>query len=75
MKINPLLMTDGYKTSHRLMYPENTSLVYSNYTCRNVKYMHDSCKDVVVFGTQYVFKYIKSANKKILHLINTLNLR
>lgn len=59
MKINPLLMTDGYKTSHRLMYPENTSLVYSNYTCRNVKYMHDSCKDVVVFGTQYVFKYIK----------------
>lgn len=58
MKINPLLMTDGYKTSHRLMYPQGTTLVYSNYTCRSTKFMHDSCKDIVVFGTQYVFKYI-----------------
>ena len=57
-RINPLLMTDGYKTSHRLMYPQGTTLVYSNYTCRSIKYMHESCKDIVVFGTQYVFKYI-----------------
>ena len=56
LKINPLLMTDGYKTSHRLMYPQGTTLVYSNYTCRSVKHMHESCKDIVVFGTQYVFK-------------------
>jgi nicotinamide phosphoribosyltransferase len=57
-KVNPLLMTDGYKTSHRLMYPKATNLVYSNYTCRSIKYMPDNCKDIVVFGTQYVFQYI-----------------
>ncbi len=28
---NPLLMTDGYKTSHHVMYPEGTTEVYSNY--------------------------------------------
>jgi nicotinamide phosphoribosyltransferase len=57
-KINPLLLTDGYKTSHRPMYPKGTQYVYSNYTCRNTKWMHESCKEIVVFGTQYVFKYI-----------------
>jgi len=64
LKINPLLMTDGYKTSHRLMYPQETTLVYSNYTCRSVKHMHESCKDIVVFGTQYVFKYIDDLFKE-----------
>lgn len=64
LKINPLLMTDGYKTSHRLMYPQGTTLVYSNYTCRSVKHMHESCKDIVVFGTQYVFKYIDDLFKE-----------
>ena len=39
MRKNPLLMTDGYKTSHHTMYPEGTKLVYSNFTLRNVKYM------------------------------------
>jgi len=51
-------MTDGYKTNHRTMYPKGTEIVYSNYTCRSVKHMHDSSKEIVVFGTQYVFKYI-----------------
>ncbi len=58
MKNNPLLMTDGYKTSHRQMYPEGTTLVYSNYTCRSTKRMPDKAKDVVVFGVQYMVKYI-----------------
>jgi nicotinamide phosphoribosyltransferase len=56
--INPLLMTDGYKTSHKKMYPEGTTLVYSNYTCRNTKYMPEGAKDIVVFGVQYMIKYI-----------------
>lgn len=64
MRINPLLMTDGYKTSHRLMYPQNTTMVYSNYTCRSVKYMPENCKHIVVFGTQYVFKYINDLFKE-----------
>ena len=51
-------MTDGYKTSHRLMYPPKTTLVYSNYTCRSAKYMPDIAKNVVVFGIQYTFRYI-----------------
>ena len=38
-KVNPLLCTDGYKTSHRQMYPEGTELVFSNFTPRGVKYM------------------------------------
>lgn len=59
MKNNPLLMTDGYKTSHLKMYPENTTLVYSNYTCRSVNYMPKNANEIVVFGTQYVFQYIK----------------
>ena len=54
MKMNPLLMTDGYKTSHIRQYPPNTELVYSNYTCRDLKYMPDQCKDIVVFGIQYM---------------------
>jgi len=56
---NPLLMTDGYKTSHKNMYPPNTTLVYSNYTCRSIKYMPKGAEDVVVFGIQYMIKYIQ----------------
>ena len=55
---NPLLMTDGYKTSHHKMYPVNTTLVYSNFTPRSVKRMPDEAKQVVVFGIQYTVKYI-----------------
>lgn len=56
--MNPLLMVDGYKTSHHIMYPKGTNLVYSNFTPRSVKYMHDKAKDIIVFGTQYTMKYI-----------------
>lgn len=58
MKNNPLLMTDGYKTSHHKMYPEGTTLVYSNFTPRSVKRMPETAKDIVVFGVQYTIKYI-----------------
>jgi len=58
MNYNPLLMTDGYKTSHHKMYPAGTTLVYSNFTPRNVKYMPEQAKQIIVFGTQYTIKYI-----------------
>jgi nicotinamide phosphoribosyltransferase len=58
MKNNPLLMTDGYKTSHHNMYPKETSLVYSNFTPRSVKYMDERAKEIVVFGLQYTIRYI-----------------
>lgn len=56
---NPLLMCDGYKTGHHLMYPKNTTLVYSNFTPRSTKFMNDACKKVVVFGIQYTMNYIQ----------------
>lgn len=58
MKINPLLASDGYKSSHHKMYPEGTTLVFSNFTPRSVKYMSDLSKEIVVFGIQYTVKYI-----------------
>lgn len=54
----PLIMTDGYKVGHHLMYPENMTLVFSNFTPRNVKYMHEKAKDIIVFGIQYTLKRI-----------------
>ena len=36
--MNSLLLTDGYKTSHEKMYPENTTLVFSNFTPRSDKH-------------------------------------
>lgn len=62
--MNPLLMTDGYKTSHKNMYPKGTTLVYSNYTCRNTKRMPEQAQDIVVFGVQYMCKYINELFKK-----------
>ena len=40
------------------MYPIGTDLVYSNFTPRNVKYMPNKAKDIVVFGIQYTIRYI-----------------
>ena len=57
--MNPLLCTDGYKVSHHLLYPPNTTKVYSNFTPRNVKFMPAQAKEVVVFGIQYTMLYIK----------------
>lgn len=58
--MNSLLLTDGYKTSHHNQYPENTTLVFSNFTPRGDKYAPNICKDkgVVVFGIQMVLKQI-----------------
>lgn len=38
IKYIPTLMCDFYKISHRLQYPKNTTLVYSNLTARSDKY-------------------------------------
>jgi len=64
IELNPLLMTDGYKTSHHKMYPDGTTLVYSNFTPRNVNRMPLQAKHIVVFGTQYVMKYIADLYQK-----------
>ena len=58
-KLNPLLSEDGYKTSHNKMYRPGTTMVYSNYTTRNVNRMPEQAKKIVVFGVQYTIKHIK----------------
>ena len=61
MKINPFLLCDGYKTSHKDMYPEGTNLVYSNFTPRCNKY---SGSDYVIsFGQQLTIQWIKDVFK------------
>lgn len=58
--MNPFLCTDGYKTSHHQMYPEGTSLVYSNFTPRHGKHTNiKGGKGVVSFGQQMVMRQIK----------------
>lgn len=56
--MNPLLLTDGYKTGHHQQYPKGTTLVYSNFTPRSNKYAPKGCNEVVVFGTQMVMQQL-----------------
>lgn len=63
MRHNPLTSIDFYKSGHRQQYPEGTTLVYSNFTCRSDKLfnvprnlgIYD--ERVVVFGLQYFIKH------------------
>ena len=55
--MNSLLLSDAYKQSHIRQYPENTSLVYSNWTPRSNKYAITT-GGVVVFGIQAFLKKI-----------------
>jgi len=52
--MNPLLYTDGYKVDHRRQYPNETTLVYSNWTPRKSRI--EGINEVVFFGLQYFIK-------------------
>jgi len=52
--MNPLLYTDGYKVDHRRQYPNQTTLVYSNWTPRKSRI--EGIENVVFFGLQYFIK-------------------
>lgn len=56
--MNPLLLTDGYKTGHHQQYPKGTTKVYSNFTPRSNKYAPKGCDKVVSFGQQMVMKQL-----------------
>lgn len=62
--MNPLFLTDGYKTGHHQQYPKGTTLVYSNFTPRSNKYAPAGCEQVVSFGQQMVMKQIHEAFEK-----------
>ena len=59
--MNPLLLTDGYKTGHHQQYPNGTTLVYSNFTPRSNKRAPAGIDKVVSFGQQMVVKQIHEA--------------
>ena len=56
--MNPLFLTDGYKTGHHQQYPKGTTLVYSNFTPRSNKYGPKGCDRVVSFGQQMVMQQL-----------------
>lgn len=62
--MNPLLMTDGYKTGHHQQYPKGTTLVYSNFTPRSNKHAPKGCDKVVSFGQQMIMMQIHEAFEK-----------
>jgi nicotinamide phosphoribosyltransferase len=62
--MNPLFLTDGYKTGHHQQYPAGTTLVYSNFTPRSNKYAPKGCDQLVSFGQQMVMKQIHEAFDK-----------
>lgn len=51
MLFGPFLV-DGYKTDHRRQYPDNASLVFSNFTPRGSRV--EGCAKVVLDGLQYL---------------------
>lgn len=61
MIIFPPHATDFYKTGHIRQYPEGTTLVYSNFTCRSDKWadvLPDFDHKVVFFGLQGVCQWM-----------------
>jgi len=52
--MNAINLTDGYKLDHRRQYPNNTKLVYSNWTPRSSRIQ--GINKVVFFGLQYFIK-------------------
>lgn len=60
MNCNPLFLTDSYKLGHAEQYPDNTTLVYSNFTPRSLNHSpipkkFDNGK-ITVMGTSAVLK-------------------
>ena len=58
--MNSALLSDGYKLGHNKQYPENTTLVFSNFTPRSDKYANPQLqnKGVVVFGVQLMLQQL-----------------
>lgn len=54
--MNPILLTDFYKTGHVFQYPAGTSLVYSNLTARSSRL--PGVRRAVFFGAQYFVQKI-----------------
>ena len=49
----PVLLVDGYKVGHKFQYPDDTTMVYSNFTPRSSRTGEE---EVMLFGLQYFIK-------------------
>jgi len=58
ISINPFFLCDGYKVGHPPMYPEGTTLVYSNLTPRSNRYAPGGVDYVVSFYQQPAMQMI-----------------
>ena len=58
--MNSIFLSDGYKLGHNKQYPENTTLVFSNFTPRSDKHANPQLqnKGVVVFGVQLMLQQL-----------------
>lgn len=54
--MNPMLLTDFYKTEHNKMYPDGTSLIYSNFTPRKSRL--PGVNHVVFFGLHHFIQEV-----------------
>lgn len=54
MKLNPTMLCDFYKVGHKDQYPENTTKIYSTWTCRGSRI--DCINSTVFFGLQGFIK-------------------
>ena len=52
--MTPIIYTDFYKTEHFRMYPEGTTMIYSNLTPRKSRL--EGVNSIVVFGIQHFIK-------------------
>ena len=56
VEFNSLLLTDGYKPSHKPMYPVGTAKIYSNFTPRSDKHAPWAEGKLLNVGVQKLFK-------------------
>lgn len=54
MQINPMFLTDFYKTGHGPQYPDGTTLVYANFTPRSSRV--EGVNHMTFFGLQYAIQ-------------------
>ena len=59
-----LMLSDGYKTGHHMMYPRETAAVYSNLTPRSKKHAPEKCNFLMVFGNQMGVRKLHSMFQK-----------
>lgn len=52
--MNPILLTDYYKTEHFKMYPKGTTMIYSNLTARKSRLF--GVDTIIFFGLQHFIK-------------------